>query len=115
MAEDKFEQAVIEKLKSEGWDYLSEYSGVTVDRLYDHWRDILDANNRKRLEDTPLSDNEFEQVKFELTKNKTPYDEQLMLAGAGNTPDDQEQKELFHEGSLAPQAADKLSDWHSPT
>lgn len=74
MAEDKFEQAVIEKLKSEGWDYLSEYSGVTVDRLYDHWRDILNANNRKRLEDTPLSDNEFEQVKLELTKNKTPYD-----------------------------------------
>lgn len=61
MAEDKFEQAVIEKLKSEGRDYLSEYSGVTVDRLYDHWRDILNANNRKRLEDTPLSDNEFEQ------------------------------------------------------
>ena len=83
MAEDKFEQAVIEKLKSEGWDYLSEYSGVTVNRLYDHWRDILNANNRKRLEDTPLSDNEFEQVKLELTKNKTPYDAQLMLAGAG--------------------------------
>ena len=83
MAEDKFEKAVIEKLKSEGWDYLTDYSGVTVNRLYDHWRDILNANNRKRLEDTPLSDNEFEQVKLELTKNKTPYDAQLMLAGAG--------------------------------
>lgn len=83
MAEDKFEQAVIDKLKSEGWEYLTDYSGVTVDRLYDHWRDILNANNRKRLEDTPLSDNEFEQVKLELTKNKTPYDAQLMLAGAG--------------------------------
>ena len=74
MAEDKFEQAVIDKLKSEGWEYLTDYSGVTVDRLYDHWRDILNANNRKRLEDTPLSDNEFEQVKLELTKNKMPYD-----------------------------------------
>ena len=41
MAEDKFEQAVIEKLKQEGWEYLTDYSGVTVDRLYDHWRDIL--------------------------------------------------------------------------
>ena len=80
MAEDKFEQAVIDKLKSGGWEYLTNYSGVTVDRLYDHWRDILNANNRKRLEDTPLSDNEFEQVKLELTKNKTPYDAQLMLA-----------------------------------
>lgn len=83
MAEDKFEQAVIDKLKSEGWEYLTDYSGVTVDRLYDHWRDILNANNRKRLEDTLLSDNEFEQVKLELTKNKTPYDAQLMLGGAG--------------------------------
>lgn len=83
MAEDKFEHAVIDKLKSEGWEYLTDYSGVTVDWVHDHWRDILDANNRKRLEDTPLSDNEFEQVKLELTKNKTPYDAQLMLAGAG--------------------------------
>ena len=31
MAEDKFEQAVIEKLKQEGWEYLTDYSGVTVD------------------------------------------------------------------------------------
>ena len=34
MAEDKFEQAVIDKIKSEGWEYLTDYSGVTVDRLY---------------------------------------------------------------------------------
>lgn len=34
MAEDKFEQAVIQKLASEGWDYLPAYSGVTVDKLY---------------------------------------------------------------------------------
>ena len=40
----------------------------------------------------------------------TPYDAQLMLAGAGNTPDNQEQKELFDEGILAPKAADKIAD-----
>ncbi|GDZ86570.1 hypothetical protein [Leuconostoc citreum] len=81
MAEDKFEQAVIDKLKSEGWEYLTDYSGVTVDRLYDHWRDILNANHRKRLKDTPLSDNEFEQVKLELTKNKMPYDALILKNG----------------------------------
>ena len=83
MAEDKFEQAVIQKLRSEGWEYLSDYSGVTVDRLYDHWRDILNQNNARRLDGVPLTDNEFEQVKLELNQNKTPYDAQLMLAGAG--------------------------------
>lgn len=83
MAEDKFEQAVIQKLGAEGWEYLSDYSGVTVDRLYDHWRDILNQNNAQRLDGVPLTDNEFEQIKLELNQNKTPYDAQLMLAGAG--------------------------------
>lgn len=83
MAEDKFEQAVIQKLVSEGWDYLPAYSGVTVDKLYQHWRDILNENNAHRLDGTPLSDSEFDQVVLELNKNKTTYDAQLMLAGAG--------------------------------
>lgn len=83
MAEDKFEQAVIQELVSEEWDYLPAYSGVTVDKLYQHWRDILNKNNAHRLEGTPLSDSEFDQVVLELNKNKTTYDAQLMLAGAG--------------------------------
>ena len=49
MAEDKFEQAVIDKLKSEGWEYLTDYSGVTVDRLYDHWRDILNTKKQSNF------------------------------------------------------------------
>ncbi len=83
MAEDKFEQAVIQELVSEEWDYLPAYSGVTVDKLYQQWRDILNKNNAHRLEGTPLSDSEFDQVVLELNKNKTTYDAQLMLAGAG--------------------------------
>lgn len=83
MAEDKFEKAIIEKLKVEGWDYLTDYSGVTDVKIYDHWRDILNQNNIKRLDGIMLTDGEFEQVKLELMKNKTPYDAQLMLAGAG--------------------------------
>lgn len=61
MAEDKFEQAVIQKLKDEGWEYLPGYSGVKVDRLYDHWRDILKQNNSHRLDGVSLTDSEFEQ------------------------------------------------------
>ncbi|MCT0013215.1 restriction endonuclease subunit R [Weissella confusa] len=44
MAEDKFEQAVAAKLKGEGWVCPTDYSGVTVDRLYNHWLDILNVN-----------------------------------------------------------------------
>ncbi len=83
MAEDKFEQSIIEKLKSEGWTYRADLSGVTTKVLYNHWRDILNQNNARKLEGTPLTDNEFESIKLELNKNKTPYDAQLMLAGSG--------------------------------
>lgn len=100
MAEDKFEQAVIEELKDEGWDYLPDYSEVTIDKLYDHWRDILNQNNLQRLDGTLLTDSEFEQIKLSLGKIKTPYDAQLTLAGAegkGTIPlirDDGSQLEL---------------------
>lgn len=83
MAENKFEAAVIEKLKSEGWEYRDDLSGVTTQALYAHWRDILNQNNAPKLQGVPLSDTEFENLKLELNKNKTPYDAQLMIAGSG--------------------------------
>lgn len=83
MAEDKFEKAVITKLKSEGWEYREDLSGVTTKSLYDHWRSILNENNARKLEGKLLSDTEFESVKLELNKNKTPYDAQLLIAGSG--------------------------------
>ena len=83
MAEDKFEQAVITKLEDEGWEYRSDLSNKTADSLYHHWRDIVNCNNRIKLKDNLLSDNEFRLLVSELYKNKTPYDAQLMLAGAG--------------------------------
>lgn len=43
MAEDKFGQSVIENVKNEGRDYLADCSGVNVDRLYYHWRDIFES------------------------------------------------------------------------
>lgn len=83
MAEDKFEQALIMKLEDEGWEYRPDLSNKTADSLYQHWRDIVNCNNHIKLKDTPLSDDEFRSLISELYKNKTPYDAQLMLAGAG--------------------------------
>lgn len=83
MAEDKFEKAVIAKLQDEGWEYRQDLSNKNTDVLYHHWRDIINRNNRIKLENKLLSDDEFQSLITELNKNKTPYDSQLMLAGAG--------------------------------
>jgi type I restriction enzyme R subunit len=83
VAEEKFEKAVIAKLRAEGWTYRQDLSGVTTDALYKHWRDILNQNNAEKLAGVPLSDTEFESIKMEVSKNKTPYDAQLMIAGSG--------------------------------
>lgn len=84
MAENKFEEAVIKKLENEGWTYREDLSGTNTDALYKNWRKILNDNNIARLQGRPLSDSEFENIKLELNKNKTPYDAQIMLAGAGS-------------------------------
>ncbi|MFD1485800.1 HsdR family type I site-specific deoxyribonuclease [Lacticaseibacillus baoqingensis] len=83
MAENKFEEAVIEKLKSEGWTYRKDLSGVTASHLYDHWREILNQNNAQKLDGKELTDGEFALIKQEVAKNKTPYDAQLMIVGSG--------------------------------
>lgn len=83
MAENKFEDAVIAKLKTDGWTYRDDLSGVSTQALYEHWRHILNQNNVRKLDNVPLSDTEFENLKLELNKNKTPYDAQLLLAGSG--------------------------------
>lgn len=83
MAEDKFEQAIIEKLKAEGWTYRADLSNKTTRSVEENWRIILNENNAPKLDGVPLSDAEFDSLKLELLKNKTPYDAQLMLAGAG--------------------------------
>lgn len=85
MAENKFEDAVIEKLKGEGWTYRKDLSGVTASHLYDHWREILNQNNSQKLDGRELTDGEFASLKQGVAQNKTPYDAQLMLVGSGGT------------------------------
>lgn len=110
MSEAKFEKALIEKLTStKGWVYREDLSNRTVDVLEENWRNILNENNWTKLAGVPLTDNEFEHLKLELNHNKTPYDAQLLLAGAGGVGtlplvrDDgtQLEIEIFYEDEIA--------------
>ncbi|QVK11519.1 HsdR family type I site-specific deoxyribonuclease [Weissella ceti] len=89
MAEERFEEDLIDRLagrnglKTEGWTYNDDLSGSTSEKLYDHWRDILNRNNRNRLNGTPLTDAELGRLRQEINNIKTPYEAQLILTGAG--------------------------------
>lgn len=83
MAEAKFEQALIEKLKEEGWNYRKDLSNQPTRVLEAHWRNILNEINAPKLEGVPLSDNEFGLIMQELKRLNTPYAAQLLLVGAG--------------------------------
>lgn len=83
MAEEKFEAALIKKLKSEGWTYRKEFSNISIKKLEQHWRDILNETNAHKLNGMSLSDIEFGLILQELQRIRTPYDAQLLLVGAG--------------------------------
>jgi len=83
MAEAKFEAALIKKLEEEGWTYRKDLSNVSIKKLENHWREVLNENNAYKLNGQPLSDIEFGLIKQELQRIHTPYDAQLLLVGAG--------------------------------
>ena len=83
MAEAKFEAALIKKLEAEGWTYRKDLSNVSIQKLENHWREVLNENNAYKLNGKPLSDIEFGLIKQELQRIHTPYDAQLLLVGAG--------------------------------
>lgn len=109
MAEAKFEEALIKKLEAEGWNYRKDFSNVSINRLKQHWRDILNETNAHKLNGTLLSDIEFGLVLQELQRIQTPYDAQLLLVGAGGigsipiTRDDGSslEIEIFYEDDVA--------------
>ncbi|MDB1679833.1 MULTISPECIES: type I restriction endonuclease subunit R [Enterococcus] len=83
MAEAKFEEALIKKLEAEGWTYRKDFSNVSIKKLEQHWRDVLNEINAHKLNGIPLSDIEFGLILEELRRIRTPYDAQLLLVGAG--------------------------------
>lgn len=119
MAEEKFEEALIDRLagrnglKTEGWTYNDELSGSTSEALYDHWRDILNRNNRARLNGTPLTDAEFGRLRQELNNIKTPYEAQLILTGAGGVGSLPLQRDDGSQLELAIFYGDEVAGGHS--
>lgn len=69
----KFESALVQELKANGW-----HDGVlnhpTEKDLLDNWAKILFENNRQRdrLNDYPLTETEMQQIIEQITKLKTP-------------------------------------------
>ncbi|WOX32080.1 DEAD/DEAH box helicase family protein [Listeria monocytogenes] len=109
MAEAKFEAALIKKLETEGWTYREDLSNVSINKLEEHWRNILNETNAHKLNGVPLSEIEFGLILQELQRIKTPYDAQLLLVGAGGvgsipiTRDDGSslEVEIFYEDDVA--------------
>lgn len=81
-AELIFEDKLIHKLETLGgvkqWKY--EPSIKTTDQLWSNFKNILEENNRDKL-DEPLSEGEFAQVKRIITNLKTPYEAGQFLYG----------------------------------
>ncbi|WP_430604810.1 type I restriction endonuclease subunit R [Enterococcus sp. DIV0125] len=109
MAEAKFEEALIAKLEAEGWTYRKDFSNVSIGKLEQHWRDILNEINAHKLNGKLLSDVEFGLILQEVRRIRTPYDAQLLLVGAGGvgsipiTRDDGSslEVEIFYEDDVA--------------
>lgn len=79
-AEKTIEDNLIEQLTQgdSQWTYRPDIN--TEDALWANIRGILENNNKALLNDTPLSDQEFEQVKNQLTL-PTFYDAAVWIAG----------------------------------
>jgi len=109
VAEAKFEVALINKLEAEGWTYRKDFSNVSIKKLEEHWRDILNETNAHKLNGVVLSDIEFGLILQALQRIQTPYDAQLLLVGAGGigsipiTRDDGSslEVEIFYEDDVA--------------
>lgn len=57
-----FENEFIETLTQNGWTYNEELLNATPDMLEDHFRDILNLNNRDVLDGTEITDAEMEDI-----------------------------------------------------
>ncbi|WP_288636441.1 HsdR family type I site-specific deoxyribonuclease [uncultured Limosilactobacillus sp.] len=76
--EDKLINHLVNLGGSKQWEYRPEIK--TTEQLWDNFKQILEQNNQDRLE-KPLSAGEFNQVKSEISRLKTPYQAGQFLYG----------------------------------
>lgn len=76
--EDKLINHLVNLGGSKQWEYRPEIK--TTEQLWDNFKQILEQNNQDRLE-KPLSAGEFNQVKLEISRLKTPYQAGQFLYG----------------------------------
>lgn len=76
--EDKLINHLVNLGGSKQWEYRPEIK--TTAQLWDNFKQILEQNNQNRLE-KPLSAGEFNQVKSEISRLKTPYQAGQFLYG----------------------------------
>jgi type I restriction enzyme R subunit len=72
-SEAQFEAALIEELSNKGWEKAVLKNPTEAD-LLDNWAEILFENNRERdrLNDTPLTDGEMQQIMEQVAELRTP-------------------------------------------
>jgi type I restriction enzyme R subunit len=72
-SESQFEAALIEELSNKGWEKVVLKNPTEAD-LLNNWAQILFENNRERdrLNDTPLTDGEMQQIMEKIAELRTP-------------------------------------------
>ncbi|WP_429970439.1 type I restriction endonuclease subunit R [Fructilactobacillus sp. Tb1] len=61
-SELKFESDLVDKLTHNGWTHVKELDDASPKQLEEHFREILNQNNREQLHGVELTDNEFAEV-----------------------------------------------------
>lgn len=75
------EDNLISQLKTLGWDYCPELN--STDKLWDNLRKIVESNNSYLLNNQPLSENEFNQLKKELSFTSIESFEKFLIGENG--------------------------------
>lgn len=75
------ENNLISQLETLGWDYCPELN--TTDKLWDNLRKIVESNNSYLLNNQPLSENEFNQLKTALSFTSIESFEKFLIGENG--------------------------------